>query len=60
MARDGRPLEGRYAPPRYRLKYDAPRYKHVAESTKDAWALLEYLDDALGAQESNNPRSDLV
>jgi hypothetical protein len=48
LAADGRLLGGRYAPPQYRRKYNGHEYRDLAESTKDAWALLEYLDDALG------------
>jgi hypothetical protein len=48
LAQDGRLLGGRYAPPQYRRKYNRAEYRGIAESTKDAWALLEYLDDALG------------
>ncbi|WIA34881.1 hypothetical protein OEZ86_013171 [Tetradesmus obliquus] len=48
LAEDGRLLGGRYAPPQYRRKYNQPEFRGVTESTKDAWALLEYLDDALG------------
>ncbi|WIA14034.1 hypothetical protein OEZ85_002592 [Tetradesmus obliquus] len=44
----GKPIERRIVPAEYRDRFNTPEYNNVANSTKDAWAFMEYLDDALG------------
>ncbi|KAF6254409.1 alkaline-phosphatase-like protein [Scenedesmus sp. NREL 46B-D3] len=38
----------RLFPQRYRADFKKPRYQSVTDSTIDAWAMVQYLDDVLG------------
>ncbi|KAF6258702.1 alkaline-phosphatase-like protein [Scenedesmus sp. NREL 46B-D3] len=44
----GKPTQRRVVPPQYREKFNRPGYNGITDSTKDAWAFMEYLDDAMG------------